>query len=278
MLAAMNMADAEAAARRSAARRSAARRSRAAPRRPPPRPLPSTPRREAVRSCSPSPAAGGWTCRRATTAARRSCPPAPLSPEKQTRLCLTAEHTACPTYLASLAARTARLGSTPGDRATRWGLARTTTVIEDPGGVRARGCSARRSTDGDGPRFPPSSSSRRCSRSPCRDSAPTSRAQRSRRPAPGLRPRRPRRPLAAPHPRHPRRRRPRPRRRARPPHRRPHRPRRPRRRRPTFRTYTVATGDTLSAIAARFDTTVAAIVNLNDLEQREQPPRRPGRC
>jgi LysM repeat protein len=32
-----------------------------------------------------------------------------------------------------------------------------------------------------------------------------------------------------------------------------------------FRTYTVKPGDTLSAIAARFDTTVSAIVNLNDL-------------
>src|SRR5215213_10075194 len=41
-------------------------------------------------------------------------PSAALSPEKQTRLCLTAEHSGCPTYLASLAARTARLGSTPG--------------------------------------------------------------------------------------------------------------------------------------------------------------------
>src|SRR5688500_11948442 len=72
---------------------------------------------------------GGW--RLALPSRDHRCaafvPPAPLSPEKQTRLCLTKEHTACPTYLASLAARTARLGSTPGDRATRWGLARTTT-------------------------------------------------------------------------------------------------------------------------------------------------------
>jgi LysM repeat protein len=65
-------------------------------------------------------------------------PPAPLSPEKQARLCLTPTHTACATYLASLAARTTRLGAPSPDRATRWGLARTTTVIEDPGGLRAR--------------------------------------------------------------------------------------------------------------------------------------------
>ena len=63
-------------------------------------------------------------------------PPAPLAPEKQSRLCLTEGHTACATYLASVAAREARLGAAPLDRATRWGLARTTTVIQDPGGFR----------------------------------------------------------------------------------------------------------------------------------------------
>ena len=65
-------------------------------------------------------------------------PPAPLSPEKQARLCLTPSHTSCATYLASLSARTERLGAAPVRRATRWGLARTTSVIQDPGGVRAR--------------------------------------------------------------------------------------------------------------------------------------------
>jgi LysM repeat protein len=65
-------------------------------------------------------------------------PPAPLSPEKQARLCLTPTHTACATYIASLSARTSRLGAPSPERATRWGLARTTTVIEDPGGLRAR--------------------------------------------------------------------------------------------------------------------------------------------
>jgi LysM domain len=65
-------------------------------------------------------------------------PAAPLAPEKQARLCLTDSHLTCATYLASVAAREVRLGATPPDRATRWGLARTTTVIEDPGGIGMR--------------------------------------------------------------------------------------------------------------------------------------------
>jgi len=65
-------------------------------------------------------------------------PPAPLAPEKQARLCLTEGHAACATYLASVAAREARLGAAPLDRTTRWGLARTTAVIQDPGGFRVR--------------------------------------------------------------------------------------------------------------------------------------------
>lgn len=65
-------------------------------------------------------------------------PPAPLSPEKQSRLCLTAAYASCATYLASTGARQVRVGTPTMDRATRWGLARTTTVIEDPGGLRAR--------------------------------------------------------------------------------------------------------------------------------------------
>jgi LysM repeat protein len=65
-------------------------------------------------------------------------PPAALSLEKQQRLCLTDAHVACATYVASMSARDARLGIPSDIRATRWGLARTTTVIEDSGGVRAR--------------------------------------------------------------------------------------------------------------------------------------------
>ena len=82
---------------------------------------------------------GGWRLDLPSRDHRCSAfsPPAPLSPEKQARLCLTAAHATCATYLASHAARESRLGAAPVERATRWGLARTTTVIEDPGGVRA---------------------------------------------------------------------------------------------------------------------------------------------
>lgn len=65
-------------------------------------------------------------------------PAAALSPEKQARLCLTASHATCATYVASVGARGARLGTPMAARTTRWALARTTTVIEDAGGVRAR--------------------------------------------------------------------------------------------------------------------------------------------
>lgn len=84
--------------------------------------------------------AGGWRLALPTREHRCAAftPPAPLSPEKQARLCLTPAHTGCATFLASMAAREERLGARSSPRATRWGLARTTTVIEDAGGLRAR--------------------------------------------------------------------------------------------------------------------------------------------
>ncbi len=83
---------------------------------------------------------GGWRLDLPTREHRCAAvvPPAPLSPEKQSRLCLTAAHSSCATFLASTTARQARLGTPTSDRATRWGLARTTTIIEDAGGMRAR--------------------------------------------------------------------------------------------------------------------------------------------
>ena len=83
---------------------------------------------------------GGWRLALPTREHRCTAftPPSPLSPEKQARLCLTPTHTACATFIASLAAREVRLGAPSSPRATRWGLARTTTVIEDAGGLRAR--------------------------------------------------------------------------------------------------------------------------------------------
>ena len=65
-------------------------------------------------------------------------PAAVLSSEKQSRLCLTAAFPSCATFLASMEARGTRLGSPAGDHTTRWGLARTTAVIEDAGGMRTR--------------------------------------------------------------------------------------------------------------------------------------------
>jgi LysM repeat protein len=84
--------------------------------------------------------AGGWRLDLPSKDHRCAAftPASPLSPEKQARLCLTPTHSSCATYLASMAAREARLGVVPGERATRWGLARTTTVIEDAGGIRGR--------------------------------------------------------------------------------------------------------------------------------------------
>ena len=83
---------------------------------------------------------GGWRLEAPSRDHRCAAfsPAAPLAPEKQARLCLTDTHVTCATYLASIAAREARLGAPPPERATRWGLARTTTVIEDPGGIRSR--------------------------------------------------------------------------------------------------------------------------------------------
>jgi LysM repeat protein len=86
--------------------------------------------------------AGGWRLDVPSRAHRCGAvsPPAPLSPEKQARLCLTVAHLTCATLQASQAARGARLGplAAGGDRTTRWGLARTTTVIEESGGLRSR--------------------------------------------------------------------------------------------------------------------------------------------
>jgi LysM repeat protein len=84
--------------------------------------------------------AGGWRLDMPSRDHRCGAftPPAPLAPEKQARLCLTPSHTGCATYLASLSARTERVGAAPVRRSTRWGLSRTTSVIEDTGGLRAR--------------------------------------------------------------------------------------------------------------------------------------------
>lgn len=65
-------------------------------------------------------------------------PATSLALTKQGRLCLTANHPGCATYLASTSARQARVGT--GERlprAGRWGLARTMPVVQEVGGLRA---------------------------------------------------------------------------------------------------------------------------------------------
>jgi len=84
-------------------------------------------------------ASGGW--RLAVPSREHRCgavsPPSPLSPQKQTRLCLTEGHLRCATFLAAGAARESRVGSAAmPDRVSRWALARTTPVVEEVGGVR----------------------------------------------------------------------------------------------------------------------------------------------
>jgi LysM repeat protein len=115
-----------------------------------PTPSPATPAAPAVSEPDLSPVLrgcpflmseeGGWRLDMPSRDHRCAAfsPPAPLAPDKQARLCLTSSHHTCATYLASLAARETRLGSAPTARATRWGLARTTSVIQDPGGIRTR--------------------------------------------------------------------------------------------------------------------------------------------
>ena len=218
-------------------------------------------------------ASGGWRLDLPSREHRCAAvsPPAPLAPEKQARLCLTQAHTTCATYLASLEARQDRLGSPPADRATRWGLARTTTVIVDPGGVRARFLGAVLDR-GRWPAIPavilvttlfalalsgfrgdlpatvvatPSPSASSAPATPARTATPTAPptiAPATTEPttAPTAAPTTA--PTAAP----------------------------TKRPEPSFRTYRVKPGDTLSAIAARFDTTVQAIVDLNNLANANQ--------
>ena len=205
---------------------------------------------------------GGWRLGMASRDHRCAAvtPPAPLSPEKQVRLCLTPAHLTCATYFASQTARAGRVGAVPLTRATRWGLARTTTVVEDPGGLRARvlaGLLDRRrwpavpavllvttlfvlALSGFRANAPanvgatmeptrPSATSLATARATFRadSSAPASRAPASAAPSASA--------ASTPQPS------------------------------ATFRTYSVRSGDTLGAIANRFDTTVRAIAELNGI-------------
>ena len=215
--------------------------------------------------------AGGWRLDAPSRDHRCAAfsPAASLSPEKQARLCLTPAHTGCATYLASQTARTERLGAAPVRRATRWGLARTTSVIEDPGGVRARVVAAvldrRRwpaipavilvttlfvlALSGFRAGVPTSPVATASPGLAAATSAPTSRATQP--PAATAEPAATSAPETVP-----------------PPTAKPTKA--PATPKPvaSFRTYTVKSGDTLSAIASRFGTTVAAIADLNDIADR----------
>ena len=147
-----------------------ARRPRRRPRRRPGRRRAAEPTRRRAAARSSLAEAGGWRLDLPSRDHRCAAfsPPAPLSPEKQARLCLTAAHTTL-RDLPRLArrARTARLGAPPVDRATRWGLARTTTRHRGPGRPPRARCSRSLLDRRRWPAIPRSSSSRRCSPSRC---------------------------------------------------------------------------------------------------------------
>lgn len=191
-------------------------------------------------------------------------PAAALSIEKQQRLCLTAGHPTCATYQASMSARTDRLGIPSTDRATRWAYARTTTVIEDAGGLRARfttllldrrrwpaipavllvGTLFTLAVSGLGNGTKPVSAT---AGPPGSSSTPGATAQPTGAPTPSTQPEATSTPLPTPAPS------PTPVASA------THGPT------ATFRTYRVKSGDSLSAIAAQYGTTSRAIADLNGI-------------
>jgi hypothetical protein len=218
--------------------------------------------------------AGGWRLDMPSREHRCAAfsPPAPLAPEKQSRLCLTTGHVTCATYLASLAAREQRLGAAASDRATRWGLARTTTVIEDPGGLGTRLLAAAR----DRRRWPAipalllvltlfalaisgfrgilpttglaaTPSAAPVAVIPTANPTPNQTPNPTAPPQLTLPPTGTPEPTAAPTPAPTANVKPTP------------------TPKPTYRTYVVKSGDTLSGIASKFHTTVAAIANLNHI-------------
>jgi len=184
-------------------------------------------------------------------------PPAVLAVDKQERLCLTPGHQTCATYQASLTARAARL-SPVSDHHTRWRFGRTTSVIEDRGGFGAvilgLVLDRRRwpaipavilvatlltlAVSGFRPGLPAGGVAT-ATASPTMPPTPSPTAAPTEAPTPEPSPS----PTAVPSP-------------SPTPGPTPE---------PTLRTYRVRGGDTLTAIAARFDTTVRAIAELNGI-------------
>jgi LysM repeat protein len=199
-------------------------------------------------------------------------PAAALSLEKQSRLCLTKAYSGCATFVASMEARGTRLGAAAPERATRWGLTRTTAVIEDAGGMRSRvssaitdrgrwpavpavllltglivlGLSGLRGTPASSIATPPATGPGAIATASAHPTAPASArpTEATTTPAPTTVPSEP--PTSAPT--------------ARPTIVPPPTPG------PSFRTYTVKNGDTLSAIASKFGTTSKAIADLNGIK------------
>ena len=94
-------------------------------------------------------ASGGWQA--STPSREHRCtafaPPVPLDAGKQLRLCLVPAHTTCATYVAARAARRERGTPSDGPAPIRWGLARTTPVVDvgiGLGAVLAGGLADRR--------------------------------------------------------------------------------------------------------------------------------------
>ncbi|NJD30050.1 MAG: LysM peptidoglycan-binding domain-containing protein [Chloroflexi bacterium] len=206
--------------------------------------------------------AGDW--RLAVASREHRCtafnPPAALAVEKQERLCLTASHPTCATYLASRTAREARL-SPIGEHATRWHLGRTTSVIEDPGGLGSIliGLIVDRRRWPAIPAVILVTTLLTLAVSGFRPGAPatavaTSTPPPTQPPTPGPSPEPTAAPTDAPTPE---------------PSATPVVTATPAPPAPTpqqtYRTYRVQSGDTLSVIAVRFDTTVRAIAELNDI-------------
>lgn len=92
---------------------------------------------------------GGW---RASTASREHrctafAPPVPLDRSKQQRLCLAPAHLTCATFVTAVAARRERGTPPDAQTTTRWGLARTTPVVDvgsGPGAAFSRLVAERR--------------------------------------------------------------------------------------------------------------------------------------
>jgi LysM repeat protein len=232
----------------------------------PAHPQPRNPATATVVAACPYLAVEGRAWRSATADRAHRCtavgPPAVLALEKQRRLCLTEEHATCATFLAATAAHPATVaaaGSIPLEHVTRWAITRTTPVVLDRGRLPAavsalspfkRGgqvalgglmavafvavLGGRLTAPDDRPAGAvDASASPTASASASVARTPTPRPSITAAPSPSLSPT----PQPTPVPTAA----------------------------PTPITYTVKSGDTLSAIAGRHGTTVAAIVALNGI-------------